>query len=141
MAAELSHNDEVIMARKHKSVFDKALGERRNKRVRKGLMGAYESTSRRSKKGRDLSNYLNLGKSKKKKHRGDWRISRAASRSLSNRMSPTERQEAERVIENELKNDRSLSNKVADETVTGNENFLRRLVSLVRERLSIWGKP
>jgi hypothetical protein len=127
------------MARKRRSVFDKALGGSRRKKGRRGgMLGAYEATSKKSRKG-GMERFLNLGKPTRKK-RKDWKIASGAARSLSNRLTPTERAQVAQAVDDELQNDPQLSNKVADAKLTGNENFIQRLTRIIRERFSAWGR-
>jgi hypothetical protein len=140
------------MTRKKKSLFDLALGGGRRKRSRggladvhlgrkpkkarsRGLAGAFEVASRKQRKGRELSDYLNFSDSKKRRRRREWKVVRDVATTLTRRLTRTERLEAQEAAERVLQQDTRLGQHVRDEALTGNESFVRRLVRLVRERV------
>jgi len=127
------------MVKRRKSQLERAFGTKRKSRKGGGLNGAFgevKTSKRKRSKGFGLENSLDLF-SKTKKRRG---MSEQFIRTIQNRFTPTERKKLSEDVEEELRQDQQLQNKVSDESVTGNESFLRRLVNLVKQRISAFGK-
>ncbi len=119
--------------RRHRSVFDRALGGHKKRRGRGGMAGAMTSLTN-PKLAHGLEKHLDLPSQKRKKTK-DRGMARDVVRSLKDRLTPTERAEIRREVDESIERDQWLRSKKAEAGLTEREGFFRRLVRIARERL------
>ncbi len=119
--------------RKKRSVIDRALGGRKNRRRRGGMLGAMGALTR-SKVAHGLDRYMDLRKPSKRTR--ELGIVRQVRSSLRDRLGPTERAQIRREVDEAIEQDRDLNGEnQADRLAGGRETFLQRMIRIAKERL------